>query len=1075
MAFNDSPNKLESAFIQRNAANTYNELLNISGSDLIIYHSSSGELTADKISVWATKYNIGTSASFAAHALSASYAPSAPSISASYALTASFALNGGGGSSITTQSLYSTQSAYSTQSLYSTQSISASYATSASFAITASFAYGGIGASTGSLAFTASVGMYSLDTNIPTFVPFFSAGGHMSASKISVTNGGTTKVNAASLIAPPMENIFYIGRDGNVNTWAAQGFYNDAGGLNAKYWMNYANQSNTLEWAAANDDFSLFTPWLTVTRSGSAITNIQFQKDVTFAGNIFPATNLTNSIGSGSLQWKFGYIQTLFGTASWATQSLFSTQSLFATQSLFSTRSIFSTSASWASSSISASVVTSASYTISASYAPSAPSVSASYATSASWADNAGTASLLLGNVQNATQAVSASWASSSLSSSVAVSASNALTASYALNASGNSGTQSLYATNSLFASSSAYSTQSLFSTQSRFATQSLYSTQSTYATQSVYATSASWASSSISASFSTTASFAILAGQAVSASYAPVSGVVTNAETASLAYTASTAISASYATSASWSDQSGTASVLLGSVVSSSYALSSSFASSSISSSYSKTASFVALSQLSNTSSYPWSSSAAGNPYHNTAAVGIGTLNPPASRLSILEPTTNSGVIPIVSVYGNRTDSIPTQLIVRNLDQSSANAYAAVTVGLGIGNETGHMYVARAATPAFGIVNGLNFSPSGSGQDIGFRTGVALSGSVSGPTLQIKSNGLVGIGVATPTNARLHIGGSEVTYYNATIRLTNGNAGGADVFFAATDNNWGFPAANKLIIGTGDPSNTSSLIQINASTGWIGMGVPIGDIPLAQLHVNGNITASSVTASFFAGTASWANNALTASYIQSSSYAGTASVLLGSVVSSSYALSSSISFQSNTSSYAVSASLTVTSSNANTASLAFNAISASYAPSAPSISASYAVSASWAPGAAAASSRVVTLCAAFTPYLTGPDAAEIPIPYLSDGISPVSWSVNRLNFRVQLSGSTTSSVIIQKSSSTGSFSPVSLCTMSLNSSSYESYTSSISTIISGDKIRFCVNTIGTAQFWTLTTEITSL
>ena len=51
MAFTDTPNRLESAFIQRNDANTVYEQINISGSDLIIYHSSSGELTADKISL----------------------------------------------------------------------------------------------------------------------------------------------------------------------------------------------------------------------------------------------------------------------------------------------------------------------------------------------------------------------------------------------------------------------------------------------------------------------------------------------------------------------------------------------------------------------------------------------------------------------------------------------------------------------------------------------------------------------------------------------------------------------------------------------------------------------------------------------------------------------------------------------------------------------------------------------------------------------------------------------------------------------------------------------------------------
>ena len=59
MALEDK-HKLESVFIQRDPSNDDYAQVNISGSDLIIYHSASGELTADRISVWAAKYNIGT-------------------------------------------------------------------------------------------------------------------------------------------------------------------------------------------------------------------------------------------------------------------------------------------------------------------------------------------------------------------------------------------------------------------------------------------------------------------------------------------------------------------------------------------------------------------------------------------------------------------------------------------------------------------------------------------------------------------------------------------------------------------------------------------------------------------------------------------------------------------------------------------------------------------------------------------------------------------------------------------------------------------------------------------------------
>lgn len=63
MALDDTPNKLESAWIQRNTENQYYEQINVSGSDLIVYHSSSGEIQADKISVWAAKYGIGSGGS----------------------------------------------------------------------------------------------------------------------------------------------------------------------------------------------------------------------------------------------------------------------------------------------------------------------------------------------------------------------------------------------------------------------------------------------------------------------------------------------------------------------------------------------------------------------------------------------------------------------------------------------------------------------------------------------------------------------------------------------------------------------------------------------------------------------------------------------------------------------------------------------------------------------------------------------------------------------------------------------------------------------------------------------------
>ena len=64
MAFDNSPSKLEAAFVQRNETNQYYEQINISGSSLVVYMDESGSLTADNIGVWSAKYNIGQSASF---------------------------------------------------------------------------------------------------------------------------------------------------------------------------------------------------------------------------------------------------------------------------------------------------------------------------------------------------------------------------------------------------------------------------------------------------------------------------------------------------------------------------------------------------------------------------------------------------------------------------------------------------------------------------------------------------------------------------------------------------------------------------------------------------------------------------------------------------------------------------------------------------------------------------------------------------------------------------------------------------------------------------------------------------
>jgi hypothetical protein len=235
----DTPNRLESVWIQRNSENQYYEQINISGSDLIIYHDASGSITADKISVWAAKYNITSSgsetASYALNALSSSYALNAStasialiaisasysqitdiatqisaswassSISASYALragssdTSDFALLAGNAITATTAS-YAIHAAnaegadFALLAGHAITSTSASYALSSSFAVSASWApFNGTGLATGSsYPITASWSLNSISSSYALTASFAnSASTAISASWAPSTGTGT--------------------------------------------------------------------------------------------------------------------------------------------------------------------------------------------------------------------------------------------------------------------------------------------------------------------------------------------------------------------------------------------------------------------------------------------------------------------------------------------------------------------------------------------------------------------------------------------------------------------------------------------------------------------------------------------------------------------------------------------------------------------------------------------------------------------------------------------------------------------------------------------------------------------
>jgi hypothetical protein len=232
-------------------------------------------------------------------------------------------------------------------------------------------------------------------------------------------------------------------------------------------------------------------------------------------------------------------------------------------------------------------------------------------------------------------------------------------------------------------------------------------------------------------------------------------------------------------------------------------------------------------------------------------------------------------------------------------------------------------------------------------------------------------------------------------------------------------------------------------------------------------------------------------------------SFSNTASYLLNYVptVSSSWAsssISSSFASISNTASYAVSSSNARTASYVPTCSVAIlsyaaqtadfaldseYAYSASYAGTCSVFITNYLTSSQDSSSFASASisasyvpiGRSMVFCAAYTPVLTGPDAAEYVVPYLPDGATPATWSIKRFTLRAQLPESTLTVVNIEKSSGPGIFSATIVGSITLPAAAYEATSGSTPfTVVSGDKVRFNVATLGTAQNWTIITDISN-
>ena len=110
-------------------------------------------------------------------------------------------------------------------------------------------------------------------------------------------------------------------------------------------------------------------------------------------------------------------------------------------------------------------------------------------------------------------------------------------------------------------------------------------------------------------------------------------------------------------------------------------------------------------------------------------------------------------------------------------------------------------------------------------------------------------------------------------------------------------------------------------------------------------------------------------------------------------------------------------------------------------------------------------------LCSAYTPTAIGADAAEVPVPHGYDG-SVIAWNAKLFTIRVQTAGSMPSAAI-ERSEGVGGFVATSLGTVTLAMNAYEgSYAPSSGTVNSGDKLRFNVLDVGTAQNWTVAVEL---
>jgi hypothetical protein len=897
---------------------------------------------------WAVSASQALTASYVLNAISSSYALSASQ--AQNAVTASYVLNAVSASFASTASFVqnAVSASFASTASYVLNAVSASFAStasfvqnavSASFASTASFAQNAVSAS---FASTASLAQNALTAS---FVTASNVWGPFGSNSIISSSFAST----ASFVQNAVSASFAA-------TASSADNFTVRGTLTAQTIVTQVITSST--------DFVTGS-----SRFGTLLSNThQFTGSVSITGSL-------TVVGAG-------ITGSLFGTASWANNTISSSYALSASQAQNAV------SASYVLNAVSASYALSASNAQTASYVLNAVSASfattASYALSASQAQNAVTASYVL-NAVSSSFASTASFVQNAVSASFASTASlarNALTASFvtASNVFGPFGSNSVisasfastasFVQNAVSASFAATAssadnftvrgtltaqtivTQVITSStdfvtgSSRFGTLlsnthqftgsvtitgslnvtgagitgSLFGTSS-WAVSASQALTASYVLNAVSSSFASTASFV---QNAVSASFASTASFVQNAVSASFASTASfvqNAVSASFAATASYITASGVFGPFgSNSVISASHAVTSAFAANSSGVS-GGAANYITM----------WTSATALSSsvmYQSTGNIGIGTITPNAK----LDVNGNTIITGSLTVAPSNNIELQVQ-----------------TTGVKIGNVITDTHTITGSVNVSGSVTATNFTGSLFG-----TASWAVSASQA-LTSSYVLNAVSASFASTASFVQNAVSASFAATASSADNFTVRNTLTAQTIVVQT-------ITSSIDFVTGSSRFGTLLSNTHQFTGSVGM--------TGSLIVVG----AGITGSLF-GTSSWAvsaSQAVTASYILnavSSSFASTASYVLNAV-SASFASTASYVLNAVSASFALSSSRAVSASFALTAS--YITASGVFGPfgSNSVISASHAVSAS----------RAITASYASNANLSGGTTDYIPI-----------------------------------------------------------------------------------------------